>query len=176
MYYYTKEQHIWLKENRPLYGAKELTKLFNKTFGTSKSVFAIEKKCSRDGRLRKYDTYTQKELNWLQRNRDLYSDCELAELFNKTFNKSKDAYTINRACARHGIKKTVIKKARRGLGYSQDQVDWLRCNRDNHTLNSLTSLFNKTFNDNRSIYSITSCCRTHGIEKKIIKENRRYRI
>ncbi len=162
---YTKEQYAWLKENRPLYKAKELTKLFNETFGTSKSVSAIERKCSTDRRLKKNSSYSSQELNWLQKNRDLYSDCELTALFNKTFNKNKSVHNINRACSKYKLKKTVIINMGRGREYSQEQVDWLKENRKNNTFKSLTSLFNETFNENRNFYSIANCCIRNGIKK-----------
>lgn len=162
---YTKEQHTWLKENRPLYKAKELTKLFNETFGTSKSVSAIEHKCSNDRRLKKYDAYAPQELIWLQKNRDLYSDCELTTLFNKTFNRNKSVHNINRTCSRYKLKKTVVKKIGRSHRYSQEQIDWLKENRNNNTFKSLTILFNETFDENRNFYSITNCCIRNGIKK-----------
>lgn len=179
------EKHInWLKENGMKYYIKELTKTFNQTFGTNykdKSIAEtmryrkLPRKIKTPSELGKaYIKYTEAHMQWVRENIHKYSQKDLCEKFNKTFNMDTTIKTFHSILSKHGIRTRTTPS----IKYTKEQTDWIINNHINYNenytfnLNKFTEDFNKEFNTNKNKYHLSAKIRLMGIKKpKAVRTN-----
>lgn len=113
-------QDDWLRENvLKCDSYKDLTALYNKTFGTNVSLSGIKARCRNTLRIQKvrtnYRHFTQEQLKFLAEHYENMGNRELLELFNSTFHENRTQRSIKNFGMRYGLKvdETVRQKNRR---------------------------------------------------------------
>lgn len=113
-------QDDWLRENvLKCDSFKDLTELYNETFGTNVSLAGIKNHIYGKLKVRKPRTicrhFTEEQLKFLAERYENMGNRELLELFNSTFHENRTLNGIKNFGVRYGLRvdKTVLQKNRR---------------------------------------------------------------
>jgi transposase len=148
---YTEQQIGFLKRETSDHTVAELTELFNKKFGTDKSYATIRTYLRRHGIGFKYERYnfTEQQIEFLKKKDSKHTVIELTGLFNKEFGTDKTYDAIQNCLKKHSIRfKYEYEK------FTKRQIEFLKREASNYTVEELTKLFNKEFGTDKSYFAI----------------------
>ena len=99
---YSVEMDEWLRENFPLHSIPETLNLFNKKFGTNKTITALKSHCNKTLKIQSSKFYSDKEQEWLMTNYKKFNKAEsLTKAFNKHFSTNKTITALNCFLSKH---------------------------------------------------------------------------
>ena len=108
---YTEEQLKWLEENCKKHGSyREMTDIFNFTFGESKKWKNLHSVCKRHGYIDvdgRNGTFSKEQKEFLQKTLPLFSYEETARRFNEKFGERKTRKQIESYCTDNRIKRNL---------------------------------------------------------------------
>ena len=167
---FTDEQKKWMQDhNNYFYNINEMAIAFNKKFGTDYEYQRFKNYTSKHS-VHFTVRFTKEQLDWIQENiKDNYYE-DFAEMYNEKFGQNRKAQsfidlvasgTIKKEKNNHGLE--ILKEYVKNKKTPEEQIDFVRKNRKNHTIKEITKMFNKEFNLNKTHYDIRSICSNYNI-------------
>ena len=159
---YSSEMLSFLEEKSRIYTVPEITALFNQQFGEKKRVETIRIKLLREGFIKRTEKknnmlrYTPEMLSFLEERYMDHFVSELTEMFNEYFGENQSRSAIVDVLHRKGWKK---------LAYTAEMLAFLEKGCRNHNETELTAIFNKRFEQNRTVSAIKLLLRRRGFIK-----------
>jgi transposase len=159
---YTEKHLAFLKEHAQDNTLTELTKLFNNKFNVLKAPNALIRILYRyDIQFKRKYGYTKEHLKFFRKQCKLNTFNDLLALFNKSFNLNKSARVI-----RDFLNKHKLRCVRSKDYFSEDHIDFLKQNSNEHTTEELSTLLKEQFNIERSKNQIRQILFNYKIEYK----------
>ena len=150
---YTAQQDDWIMEHAGEMTCKELTELFNITFGENVTVGGITQRSAKLGtRKLERHCYTVEELQWLKDHLHEMSWDDLHREFCERFNVRVAKKTLNAVLYKRGILKVPRHH------WTEEERRFLIENNDSCTLPELTERFNQEFGLNLGYGAVTQQC------------------